>query len=190
MQWVDIFIGAVLLLLGRRLFWAFVGGVGFLVGFNFASQALQGQPDWLILLVAIVVGLLAAVAAIFLKRIVVAIAGFFAGGYFLSAATVAALQGNQVLHSSQPVVSWIAFVLGGIIGAILVTMLLDPALILLSSLVGATAITQNVPLTDAAKGILFIVLLVLGIIVQTAQYLRLRRLQQPPPQPPQPVQTK
>ena len=163
---MDILIGAALLLFGRRLFWLFVGGVGFIVGFNFAGQVLQGQPDWMILAVAIVVGLLAAVASIFLQRLVVAIAGFFAGGYFLSAvATVA-------MHNPSPAVPWIAFVVGGIVGAILTAALLDPALILLSSLAGATAIAQNAPLEQANKGILFIVLLVVGLVVQTAHYSR------------------
>ena len=73
MQWADILIGAVLLLVGRRLFWLFVGGVGFLVGFNFAGQALQEQPQWVIFSVAIGVGLVAAIFSIFLQRAVVAI---------------------------------------------------------------------------------------------------------------------
>ena len=175
MHWADILIGAALLLFGRRLFWLFVGGVGFLVGFNFASQVFQGQPDWLILLVAIGVGLLAAIASIFLQRLVVAIAGFFAGGYGLSAVAVVALNNNQ------PAVFWIAFILGGIIGAALTAALLDPALILLSSLAGATAVAQNVPVASANKGILFIVLLAAGIVVQAMQYSRAKV---PPPPPP------
>ena len=172
MQWANILIGATLLLFGRRLFWLFVGGMGFLVGFNFAGEWLRGQPDSLILLIAIGVGLVGAIASIFLQRVVVAIAGFLAGGYFLSAAAMVAL------HDNAASVSWIAFLLGGIVGAILTAMLLDPALILLSSLAGATAISQNVPLEPPGKGILFVALLVLGIILQTKH---LARLKNPPP---------
>jgi hypothetical protein len=172
MQWVNIVIGAALLLFGRRLFWVFVGGVGFLAGFNLASHAFQGQPQWVILLAALGVGLAAAIISIFLQRVVVAIAGFFAGGYFLSAVAVA------VLHNSQPAVWWTAFVVGGLVGAILTAALLDPALILLSSLAGATAIAQNVPLQPAAQATLFIVLLIFGIIIQAVQYSRTRV---PPP---------
>lgn len=172
MQGVNILIGAVLLFFGRRLFWLFVGGVGFIVGFDMASQTLVGRPEWMILLIAIGVGVLAAIASIFLQRLVVAIAGFLAGGYFLSAVALAALP------NSQPAGFWIAFVIGGIVGAVLTAALLDPALILLSSLAGATAISQNVPLQPAGKGILFLVLLVLGIAVQAAQYSRAKV---PPP---------
>jgi hypothetical protein len=120
-------------------------------------------------LIAIVIGLLGAIASIFLQRVVVAIAGFFAGGYFLSvAATVA-------LPNTPGAVHWLAFGAGGIIGAILTAALLDPALILLSSLAGATAISQNLPVEQGSKGILFLGLLVVGIVAQVAQYSRTTR---------------
>ena len=77
-------------------------------------------------MIAIVIGLLGAIASIFLERVVVAIAGFFAGGYFLSAAATVALP------NTPGAVPWLAFVAGGIIGAILTAALLDPALVLLS----------------------------------------------------------
>lgn len=176
MQWIDILVGAVLLLFGRRLFWLFVGCIGFIAGFDIASSVFQGQPQLLILLIAAGVGLLGAIASIFLERVVVGIAGFFAGGYFLSNLTMAAM------HTHQHAVQWIAYVVGGILGAILTSVLLDPALIILSSLAGATAISQNVPLNESNKGILFIVLLVLGVIVQAMQY-------RPAKKPPQTQQT-
>jgi len=161
--------GVVLLLFGRRLFWLFVGGVGFIVGFDLAGQMFQGISQGLILLIAVVIGLLGAIASIFLQRIVVAIAGFFAGGYFLSAAATVALP------NTSRAVPWLAFVAGGIIGAILTAALLDPALILLSSLAGATAISQNVSLEQGSKGILFLGLLIFGIVAQVAQYSRTTR---------------
>ncbi len=164
MQWVDILVGAALLLFGRRLFWLFVGCIGFIAGFDIASDLFQGQSPALILLIAIGVGLLGAITSIFLQRVVVGIAGFFAGGYFLSSVAVA------VLHTQQHAVEWIAYVIGGVFGVLLTVVLLDPALIILSSLAGATAISQNVPLKDANKGILFIGLLIFGIVVQATQY--------------------
>jgi membrane protein implicated in regulation of membrane protease activity len=73
---------------------------------------------------------------------------------------------------------WIAFGVGGLAGAILTAALLDPALIVMSSLTGATAISQNIPLDSSASTLLFVVLLVLGITVQTRQYLRETKPQQ------------
>jgi Domain of unknown function (DUF4203) len=171
MQWMDILAGAALLLFGRRLFWLFVACIGFIVGFEMAGDLFQGQSQWLILLIAVGVGLLGAIASVFLQRIVVGIAGFFAGGYFLSNVALAALPAHQ--HAIQ----WIAYIIGGMFGAILTIVLLDPALIALSSLAGATAISQNAPLNDSGRGILFMALLIFGIIVQAMQY---RQTTKPP----------
>lgn len=173
MQWVNIIVGAVLLLFGRRLFWLFVGCIGFMVGFDVANSLLAGQSQLLIFLIAVGAGVLGAIAAIFLKRLVVGIAGFFAGGYFLSNLAVA------VLHSHQSAIQWTAYVIGGILGAILTMILLDPALIILSSLAGATAISQNVPLSQSGKGILFLALLIFGIIVQALQYHPAKKTPEP-----------
>ena len=165
MHWLDILIGLALLLFGRKLFWLFVGGVGFVVGFQIATDAMHNQPEWMIILVALGAGLAGVILSIFLQRIVVGIAGFFAGGYVLSNAAM------TLLHANQQVVQWVTFLAGGILGAILIVYLLDPALIILSSLAGATAVARNAPLEPDAKGILFLVLLALGIIVQTRQYV-------------------
>ena len=170
---MHILVGAVLLLFGRRLFWLFVGCIGFIAGFDIAGGLFQEQSQWLILLIAIGVGVLGAIAAIFLQRLVVGIAGFFAGGYFLSSLAQA------LMHHPQHAVQWTAYVIGGILGAILTMTLLDPALIILSSLAGATAISQNVPLTQSNQGILFLALLILGIIAQALQYRPARK----PPEP-------
>jgi len=166
MEWLNILIGLVLVLLGRKLFWLFVGCVGFIVGAEFAERVLQGQPEWLILLIALGAGLLGAVVSIFLQRVLIGVAGFFAGGYCLSALA------STTVHSNHEGMAWMAFIAGGVLGAILVITLLDPALIVISSLAGATAVAQHVPLDPSVKPWLFLGLLVLGIIVQTRQYVK------------------
>src|SRR6266545_1805024 len=49
-----VFVGVVLLLFGRRLYWLFVAGIGFLTGLALVPDLLPGQPEWLILLAALV----------------------------------------------------------------------------------------------------------------------------------------
>ncbi len=171
MEWINVLAGLAVLFFGRRLFWLFVGCIGFIVGFELADQALTGQSEWLILFIALGVGLLCAIASVFLQRVFIVVAGFFAGGYCLSTFAPAAL------HLQDKAVMWIAFGVGGLFGAILTAALLDPALIVMSSLTGATAISQNVPLDSSARTLLFVVLLVLGITVQTRQYVRETKLQ-------------
>ena len=57
-------IGVLLLVFGRKLFWLFVG-VGFLWGFQIASQLLPANSQIAILAAALVLGLIGAVLAIF-----------------------------------------------------------------------------------------------------------------------------
>lgn len=166
MEWLNILAGLAVLFFGRRLFWLFVGCVGFLVGFGLAGDMLQGQPEWVILVIALGVGVLGAVASVFLQRVFVVVAGFFAGGYCLFTLTPSAL------HTQNQVALWTAFAVGGLLGAVLSLTLLDPALIILSSLAGATAVSQNIPLEPEARTVLFVVLLLLGIAVQAGQYAR------------------
>lgn len=173
MEWLNVLAGLAVLFFGRRLFWLFVGCVGFIVGFELADNAFQGQSEWLILFIGLGVGLLSAIASVFLQRIFIVVAGFFAGGYCLSTfvPTVLPMRGDAVL--------WVAFAVGGLLGAFLTVVLLDPALIIMSSLAGATAVSQNVPLDAPARTVLFVVLLVVGIAVQVGEYARGAKSQKP-----------
>jgi len=71
----QVLVGLVLLFFGRKLFWLFVGVVGFLAGMRFGSHLVTGQTELVILAIAIGIGLLAALLAIVLQRLAVAIAG-------------------------------------------------------------------------------------------------------------------
>lgn len=58
--------GGALLFLGRKLYWFFVGAVGFVVGLSLATQWLQGGSEIVILLVGIVIGVVGALLALVL----------------------------------------------------------------------------------------------------------------------------
>jgi hypothetical protein len=158
----QILVGVVLLLLGRKLFWVFVGAAGFIVGLNFAEGMLAGRPSWMVLTVALSVAILGAVLAVFLQKVMVAIAGFLIGGYLILELLRAA--SITTPHSW----AWAAYVVGGIIGAVLVLILFDWALIILSSLAGAVLITQHLHLGSLTAGILTLALLTLGMIIQAS----------------------
>ena len=156
----NILMGAALLLWGRRLFWLFVAGVGFIAGATFATDVLHLKPDWLILVIALAAGIAGALASVLMQYIVVAVAGFLAGGYVVHAWAFA-------VGFQSP--EWIGFLIGGVFGAILVLVLLDWALILLSTLVGATIIVQNAMIERPLMTVLFFVLCMVGIVVQERQ---------------------
>lgn len=153
------------LLFGRRLFWLFVGLVGFLVSFNLATEFLSGQPQWIILLIALIVGLVGALLAVFLQYIAVAVAGFLAGGY-----AIFSLMQLLNVAINEAWLYWFILILGGVIGAILVLLVFDWALIILSAGVGAATLVQLAErfteLSSPLNLILFFLLLIVGIAFQ------------------------
>lgn len=156
----QILVGIALLFLGHRLFWFFVGAIGFIYGMNLAVQYLGKQPDVVILVIALMVGVVFALLAMFLQRIAVALAGFLAGGYLAMAL-------YHLISQSVTQNNWLFFVIGGVIGVILVAALFDWALILLSSFMGAALITQAFNPAQPLAALLFVALLIIGIGTQS-----------------------
>ena len=156
---LELGIGILLLLLGRKLFWLFVGVVGFLSGIQFGSQFLAADSRIALVAIALTLGLLGAIMAIFVQHVVVILAGFLAGGHLvIRVLTLYNWQSDQYM--------WLLALAGGILGAILALMLLDWALIILSSLIGASLIGQTLPFDQAATILFVIILAISGILIQ------------------------
>ena len=170
---VNLLLGIVLLLLGRRLFWLFVGVAGFLVGMQIAEGFVAG-PQGTKLLIAIAVGILGAVIAIFLQKVAIAIAGFVIGGYITVELLHASALSPKVLEVIQGTAFSVPYIIGGIIGAILLFVLFDWGLIVLSSLSGASLIVHSFAVQSHAVRLFFIVLVVAGILVQAQMLHRSR----------------
>lgn len=168
MPFIRAIVGALSLFLGRRLFWLFVGAAGFMLGFNLALQLLPDQPGFVVLLIALVAGLLGAALGVFAQRLALSIAGFIVGGYLLL--YLANLLGVSGADGLATGLVFVLFIVGGVLGAILIQFVFDFALILLSSALGATLLTQAAAefwtLEPALNSILFVVLLLVGIAVQ------------------------
>jgi hypothetical protein len=154
----SIVVGLLLLFLGRKLFWLFVGAVGFLVGVEVAATLFPHQPDWS-LIVGLILGLIGAVIAIFVQKISIGIAGFLSGGYFLMTAL-------RTWELQAPDTSWVSFLVGGVIGALLMWAVFNWALIILSSISGAHLIIHPFALSHTAAAAAFVVLALFGILFQ------------------------
>lgn len=153
-----ILVGLLLLFAGRKVLWLFVGGVVFMVVMNTAPRFFPHQES-LIFYVALGVGLAAAAASAFLQKIAIRVAGFIAGGYVFFS-----LLENYAVQNALP--WWLPFVAGGILGAILLSFLVEWALIVLSSVAGAFLITQSFDLDTKMQVGLLVVLAAIGIAVQ------------------------
>jgi hypothetical protein len=151
--------GALLLLLGCRLFWLFVAVAGFMIGSTFAPQLLPTQPESVILTISLIIGLLGALMAVILRKFAVAATGFVAGGYIVFFLL-------QYLGQDGSQMQWLAMVAGGLIGAVMAGSMIDWALILLTGATGAILVTQGLNLSMPLSAVVMLGLYMVSVVVQ------------------------
>jgi len=158
-------LGIFMLTAGSRLFWLFLGSVGFITGFDLAEKIMQSQPSDIIIIVALLAGLLGALLAVFLQKIAVLAGGFIAGGYLSLRLMEEFGMRNSPYH-------WLLLILGCIIGAVLMRVVFNWTLIVLSSGVGSILILQAFPASRHMTRLPFVILLILGVVVQAGLFSR------------------
>jgi hypothetical protein len=170
LNWLNIIIGLFLLFTGRGLFWLFVACVGFASSYHYTQQILAIHSPLTVLIISLAAGGLGAIIAIFFQKAAILIAGFAAGGYI-----VLSLFGRFTGLPAQ--ITWLPYVIGGIIGAVILYFIFDWALIVLSTLTGATLIVQMVAFDPLVEFALFLVLVIVGMGFQAKIMAGERRAQ-------------
>ncbi|MGB8434138.1 MAG: hypothetical protein WCE38_07760 [Burkholderiales bacterium] len=154
---VDIAAGLLVLLAGRKLFWLFIAVVGFLAGVELARELLLTQTEWVTWLIGAGAGIVGAVVAVLFQRVAFALAGAYAGAYLA-----------VVLAQSLGWVPGLAVFLGGAaIGAVVAALVMDWAILVLSSLIGAGLIVATLGLASLHGVIAASVLAAVGIVFQS-----------------------
>jgi len=166
---VSLLLGAVILFFGRRIFWLCVAAIGFAAGVELAPHLMHEPTPLLQLTIALVLGFIGALLATFLQKIAIAVAGFVAGGKL-----AVALAGAFAISTGGGAY-WLVFLIGGVIGAILLLSLFDWALIFLSAVVGAYLILNPFPLAPTGRAIVLVVLVLIGVIAQAGGLSRRNR---------------
>lgn len=158
MDWVNFVSGLLFLFAGRKLFWLFVGIMGFLAGMQFGFDFFAGQSRLVVLIFSSCIGVLGAILAWGFQWAAVILTGFLGGGYFL-------MNGLTFLGLGTES-AWLIFLIGGICGVLIAALIFDWALIGLTSLAGAMLITQSLGIVKPAQTIFFIICAAIGITLQ------------------------
>jgi hypothetical protein len=87
-----------------------------------------------------------------------ALLGFFGGGFVALVLTQSTMSDNAQL---------IWFVLAGVVGAVIAALVMDWAIIVLTSLAGAAAIVTSFAMAPVLQTVLFVVLASVGIAIQS-----------------------
>lgn len=161
---ITLVLGTIVLFFGLRLFWLYVGSMGFAIGFAIGQLALENNADWIRWVLALALGAILAVLAILLQKPMAAIAGFFALGGSAAIATAV------IVENYASWLPWVVLAVAGVIGAVLAWLLFVPGVIFLTSLSGAASIVGAIESRWGMNDVLFLVfwlgLAVAGMVVQ------------------------
>lgn len=161
---INALLGALLLVAGRRMFYFFVGVMGFLVGVQWTVRFIH-DPEWLVIALGVLFGVILALVALSLRALVTSLVGFLAGGSLMTG--LLAFAGIQ-----HPVLFWVFYLAGGILGLILLNVIFEWALITLTALIGASLLTPYLPIKGIASALLFLALFVIGFLIQALTYTK------------------
>lgn len=149
-------IGAIILFFGRELNFLFAGGMAALVGFRLAPKLPAALPGWADYAFIIGLAIIAAALVIVNERAGYFISGFFAGGYMLM----------EYFEPGVLTFPFLPFLVGSVIGALIIGILTEWALIAVSSLIGAVYATTLFNLSQTAETLVAGGLFVIGSLTQ------------------------
>lgn len=164
-DYVALGVGVALLVVGRKLFWLALGGVGFLAGVWLAGNLLDLSSGLLELGIGLLLGIACTFLAIFAQKIAVALAGFVLGGS--AALWAASFFESQLAGQPELLLLGIALV-GAILGLVIAPALFEASLAAVTSLIGALLIVSSTGVGPPHETWLFVGLLLFGLIVQSA----------------------
>jgi len=155
-------LGILTLFYGRKLFWVFAALVGFIFGLIIASQLTPNVTDFIRIMIAIGIGAICGLVAVYVEKLMIIIIGFLGFGilgYLLIG-----------LFDFSPLVNWIVFLVTGCLGAIYITRYIKWIIIIISALIGAMmasmGIGKFIQMNFLVDLIIFVALLVAGIFFQ------------------------
>jgi hypothetical protein len=158
MQIVNLVLGGALLIWGRRMYYLFIAAAGFVAGVSLGAQYVP-IPWWASYAVGGVFAIVAFALASFIKDIAPMLGGFLMGGYVMTAL-------GQALGFSYGPMYIGLFLVGGVAGAILLSLFFNLALIWLSAIAGVLLIQDVLPLTGVVKTLVLVVILFIGVGIQ------------------------
>jgi hypothetical protein len=155
---VSVVAGLLLLLVGRKAFWFFLGLAGIAFALAFIPRYFPDLSQQTLLIVSVGAGVVGGALAFALAKVLVWVGGFVGGGYLgiILWQTVA----------PGPGFPWGAALIGGVLGMLSAKFLFESVLVLASSAMGAALLVHVSGLEGTLGLAALVVLTAVGIIVQ------------------------
>ena len=152
-------IGFILLVTGHQTSWLYVGGVAFIMGSLLSERLNIAHTEIDMIIFSMTSGVLGSLLVAYLRRILVILATFLSGSYICYYLP-------QALEWNTSWINWVVILLVGLSSAIMTLVWGALPLILVSTLLGATLIIQNMHLGSIGPIGMFIVLTAFGLVAQ------------------------
>ena len=149
-------IGGILLFLGHELNFIFAAAMAGLIGFRLTPLLPPQWPSWSDAAFMITLAVIAAILVLINERAGYFLSGFLAGGFFLV----------EYYAPNMLTVPLLPFIIGGVIGALILGLLTEWALILVSSAIGAAYILNLFRLNPTAEILVGAGLFIVGALTQ------------------------
>ena len=149
-------IGGIILFLGRELNFLFAGGMAALISFRLTPKLPAAWPGWSDSAFIAGLAILAASIVITNERVGFFLSGFLSGGYLLI----------EYFEPGVLTLPILPFVVGGVIGSLIIGVFTEWALIMVTSLIGAIYATMLFQLSPTAEILVAGGLFIIGALVQ------------------------
>ena len=149
-------IGGILLFLGRELNFLFAAAMAALLGFRLTPLLPPQWPGWADGAFILTLAIVAAIFVLINERAGYFVSGFLAGGYLLV----------EYYAPNMLTVPWLPFVIGGVIGSLILGLLTEWALILVSAGIGAAYVLNLIRLDPTAEILVGAGLFIVGALTQ------------------------
>ena len=149
-------LGAVLLFLGRELNFLFAGGMAALIAIELTPLLPPEWPAWSDPAFILGLGVLAGAIPVINERAGYFLSGFLSGGYYLA----------EYYAAGVLFIPLLPFVVGGVIGSLIMGIFTEWALMVVSCLVGALYITDLFRLSPTARTLIQAGLFIIGALTQ------------------------
>ena len=149
-------IGGILLFLGRELNFLFAGAMAALIGYRLTPILPPQWPAWSDAAFMITLAVIVAIIVLINERLGYFLSGFLAGGFFLTEYYAPGVFG----------IPWLPFIVGGVIGALILGLLTEWALILVSAGIGAAYVLNLFRLDPTAEILIGSGLFIIGALTQ------------------------
>lgn len=157
---VKLLIGILMLAAGEQLFWFFICALGFWVGYEAGAYFIFGLPAWQAVAAGLMCGLVGLVLVLFFQGLALLCAGFLAGIYIFTGLW------NYFVPAGTSDLWWMLVVISGILGSVFLAIFFNPALVIISSFIGAMFIVQSIHAGAYLKLLLLALLFIIGILIQ------------------------